>query len=182
MRGYPRVSVSSPRFASSEFDRARWAQPDPRIKRQAQPCSKPSEFVRPFGLAWEMLLGPPKSKAGRRIVGIPDAIIPALRAHMSVFVKDEPGALVFPGAMGGPRARSGHVHGSGGRGRDRANLCRPGSLSGLTWTACCLGVIARSPSSPVVYGTQASACPAPPQEAGLRVCPRVPERVAVRGT
>jgi Phage integrase family len=53
----------------------------------------------------EMLRGPPKSKAGRRIVGIPDAIIPALRAHMSVFVKDEPGALVFPGAMGGPLRR-----------------------------------------------------------------------------
>jgi hypothetical protein len=35
----------------------------------------------------------------------PDAIIPALRAHLSVFVKDEPGALVFPGAMGGPLRR-----------------------------------------------------------------------------
>ncbi|MGO9194480.1 MAG: hypothetical protein ACLP8X_39325 [Streptosporangiaceae bacterium] len=33
----------------------------------------------------EMLLGPPKSKADRRIVGIPDAIIPALREHLSVF-------------------------------------------------------------------------------------------------
>ena len=53
----------------------------------------------------EMLLGAPKSKAGRRIVGIPDAIIPALRDHVSVFVKNEPGALVFPGAMGGPLRR-----------------------------------------------------------------------------
>jgi integrase len=48
----------------------------------------------------EMLLGPPKSNAGRRIVGIPDAIIPALRDHLAVFVKDEPGALVFPGREG----------------------------------------------------------------------------------
>ena len=48
----------------------------------------------------EMLLGPPKSKAGRRAVGIPDAIIPALRQHLSVFTRDEPGALVFPGAEG----------------------------------------------------------------------------------
>jgi hypothetical protein len=46
--------------------------------------------------AGEMLLGPPKSKAGRRIVGILDAIIPVLRSHLSMFVKDEPGALVFP--------------------------------------------------------------------------------------
>jgi hypothetical protein len=37
-----------------------------------------------------MLLGPPKSKAGRRVVDIPDAIIPALTEHLSVFVKAEP--------------------------------------------------------------------------------------------
>jgi hypothetical protein len=36
------------------------------------------------------------SKAGRRVVGVPDAIIPALREHLAVFVKDEPGALAFP--------------------------------------------------------------------------------------
>ncbi len=53
----------------------------------------------------ELLLGPPKSQAGRRIVGIPDAIIPALREHLSIFAKDEPGALVFPGAKGGPLRR-----------------------------------------------------------------------------
>lgn len=53
----------------------------------------------------EMVLGPPKSRAGRRIVGIPDVIIPALREHLAVFVKDGPGALVFPGQMGGPLRR-----------------------------------------------------------------------------
>ena len=53
----------------------------------------------------EMLLGPPKSKAGRRVVGVPDAIVPALRDHLAVFVKDEPGALIFPGAKGGPLRR-----------------------------------------------------------------------------
>jgi len=53
----------------------------------------------------EILLGPPKSKAGRRVVGIPDAILPALREHLSIFVKDEPSALVFPGAKGGPLRR-----------------------------------------------------------------------------
>ena len=54
----------------------------------------------------EILLGPPKSKAGRRVVGIPSAIIPALREHLAVFVKPEPGALVFPGVQGGPLRRS----------------------------------------------------------------------------
>jgi integrase len=53
----------------------------------------------------EMLLGPPKSKAGRRIVGIPAAIIPDLTAHLAIYVKSEPGALVFPGAKGGPIRR-----------------------------------------------------------------------------
>jgi integrase len=53
----------------------------------------------------EMLLGPPKSKAGRRVVGIPAVIIPDLAAHLAIYVKDEPGALVFPGVKGGPIRR-----------------------------------------------------------------------------
>jgi integrase len=53
----------------------------------------------------EMLLGPPKSKAGRRVVGIPAAMIPDLTAHLAIYVKDEPGALVFPGVKGGPIRR-----------------------------------------------------------------------------
>jgi integrase len=53
----------------------------------------------------EILLGPPKSRAGRRVVGIPAAIIPALREHMEIFVKPGAGALVFPGAKGGPLRR-----------------------------------------------------------------------------
>lgn len=53
----------------------------------------------------EMLLGPPKSQAGRRIVGVPEAIVPALRAHLAAFAQDEPSALFFPGAKGGPIRR-----------------------------------------------------------------------------
>ena len=53
----------------------------------------------------EIILGPPKSKAGRRIVGIPRAIIPALREHLSVFAATDPGALVFPGPKGVPLRR-----------------------------------------------------------------------------
>ena len=53
----------------------------------------------------EMLLGPPKSKAGRRVVGVPDAIIPALHDHLAVFADAEPGSLIFPGAKGGPLRR-----------------------------------------------------------------------------
>jgi len=52
-----------------------------------------------------MLLGPPKSQAGRRTVGIPAAIISALREHLAIFAEDDPGALAFPGAKGGPLRR-----------------------------------------------------------------------------
>lgn len=45
----------------------------------------------------EMLLGPPKSRAGRRVVGIADAIIPALPEHLAGFTGAEPVSLVSPG-------------------------------------------------------------------------------------
>jgi hypothetical protein len=38
-------------------------------------------------------------------VGIPQAIIPLLREHLSIFVQAEPEALAFPGVMGGPPRR-----------------------------------------------------------------------------
>jgi integrase len=50
-------------------------------------------------------LGPPKSKAARRVVGIPAVIIPALRGHLAAAVKPEPDALIFPGPMGAPLRR-----------------------------------------------------------------------------
>ncbi|NAS25379.1 tyrosine-type recombinase/integrase [Herbidospora sp. NEAU-GS84] len=55
----------------------------------------------------ELVLGPPKSKAGRRVVGIPQAVVQALKEHIEIYVKDEPGALLFPGAKGGALRRSG---------------------------------------------------------------------------
>ncbi|MEO3796502.1 site-specific integrase [Nonomuraea sp. B10E15] len=54
-----------------------------------------------------LVLGPPKSKAGRRTVGIPQSIVPVLQEHMDTYVQDEPGALLFPAAKGGPIRRSG---------------------------------------------------------------------------
>src|SRR6185437_13270063 len=53
----------------------------------------------------EIILGPPKSDAGRRTVGIPQAILPDLRDHLAVYVKPEPSALAFPGVRGGPLRR-----------------------------------------------------------------------------
>ncbi|MFJ2030668.1 replication initiator [Streptosporangium sp. NPDC087985] len=54
-----------------------------------------------------LVLSPPKSKAGQRVVGIPKSIVSALCEHIATYVQDEPGALLFPGAKGGPLRRSG---------------------------------------------------------------------------
>jgi integrase len=45
--------------------------------------------------------GPPKSRAGVRTVGIPKAIIPALREHFDTFVGPDETDLVFTGRRGG---------------------------------------------------------------------------------
>ena len=53
----------------------------------------------------EILLGPPKSRAGRRTVGVPLAIIPVLTEHLATYAGPTPTALAFPGAKGGPLRR-----------------------------------------------------------------------------
>jgi len=50
-------------------------------------------------------LGPPKSDAARRVVGVPGAITGDLREHLSAFVGPEPGALIFGTASGTPLRR-----------------------------------------------------------------------------
>ncbi|TDD13663.1 tyrosine-type recombinase/integrase [Nonomuraea diastatica] len=49
----------------------------------------------------EMRLCPVKSKAGRRIVGIPAVIVPALTEHLASYVESEEDAFVFLGKLGG---------------------------------------------------------------------------------
>jgi integrase len=77
----------------------------------------------------DLLLGPPKSRGSRRIVGIPDAIIPALREHLSVYVANDPMALFFPGARGPfrPEARRRRF----AMGDERSLLCEPPFAFGL---------------------------------------------------
>jgi len=45
----------------------------------------------------QCLSGPTKSRAGRRTVSIPAAIVPVIRRHLAEYVPDDPGALVFTG-------------------------------------------------------------------------------------
>lgn len=53
----------------------------------------------------ELVLGPPKTDAGRRTVAIPDAIVPELKMHIAAYVGDGPDALVFPGTQRQPLHR-----------------------------------------------------------------------------
>jgi hypothetical protein len=71
-----------------------------------------------------LVLGPPKSRAGRRTVGIPAAIIPDLKRHLAVYIKPQPGALVFPGVKSGPIRRTTSANSPGGRTQSRNWACR----------------------------------------------------------
>ena len=54
----------------------------------------------------QMMLGPPKSRAGLRTASIPAAILPDLASHLAKHTKADPDALVFTGVKGGPLRRS----------------------------------------------------------------------------
>ena len=53
-----------------------------------------------------LLLGPPKSDAGRRAVAIPASLVPELDRHLATYVRPESDALVFTGTKGAPLRRS----------------------------------------------------------------------------
>jgi integrase len=55
----------------------------------------------------QIILGPPKSRAGLRTVSIPATILPDIAAHLAEHTKPDPDALVFTGIKGGPLRRSG---------------------------------------------------------------------------
>jgi integrase len=64
-------------------------------------------------LTGQLVLGPPKSRAGTRIVAIPAVIIPALREHLDTYVRSDTTALVFTGPRGGILRRGNFRRGSG---------------------------------------------------------------------
>lgn len=54
----------------------------------------------------EIVIGPPKSDAGRRTVAIPSAIVPELEAHVARWAAAGPDGLVFCGTHGQPLRRA----------------------------------------------------------------------------
>jgi integrase len=85
----------------------------------------------------KITLAPVKSYAGRRPVGIPAVIIPALREHMAVFVASGPGSLMFPGVQGAPLRRSNFNRMSGW----------PRAVRAVAWKACTF-MICATPGTP----------------------------------
>jgi integrase len=53
-----------------------------------------------------LLLGPPKSDAGRRTVAIPASLVSELERHLATYVASGHNALMFTGAKGAPLRRS----------------------------------------------------------------------------
>jgi integrase len=49
-----------------------------------------------------LLVGPPKTEAGRRFVAIPPHVLPDVQAHLQRYVTPESDASVFTGEKGGP--------------------------------------------------------------------------------
>jgi integrase len=48
-----------------------------------------------------LVVGPPKTRAARRTIGIPRAVVAELERHIAAYVITEPDALVFTGDRGG---------------------------------------------------------------------------------
>jgi integrase len=48
-----------------------------------------------------LVVGPPKSRAGLRTVGIPATVVAELRDHMTAYTDPQESALVFTGQLGG---------------------------------------------------------------------------------
>ena len=85
-----------------------------------------------------VLVGPPKSDAGRRSVAIPPHLLPPLADHLAAFVAHTPDAWLVTGDRGGPVTPS-RLEAAWRVARARAGLpaLRLHDLrhSGLTWTA-----------------------------------------------
>jgi integrase len=64
-------------------------------------------------LSGQLVIGPPKSRAGTRTVGIPATIVAELREHMTAYTGSDPVALVFTGSLGGVLRRGNFRRASG---------------------------------------------------------------------
>jgi integrase len=87
----------------SAFASLRWGEVIA-LRRQDVDCESGTVRVRRQYLEMDsgnLVLGPPKSRAGSRTVVIPAAILPAIRSHLERYTAPDADALVFTGSNGG---------------------------------------------------------------------------------
>ena len=48
----------------------------------------------------ELIVGPPKTAAGRRVVSVPESLVGEIAIHLATYVAEDPAAYVFRGAKG----------------------------------------------------------------------------------
>src|ERR1700679_2190186 len=71
-----------------------------------------------------LVLGPPKSQAGRRIVGIPAAIVPDLESHLAKYSSPTPGRSCSPASWAARSDAATSTSWPPGRTRSRHSACR----------------------------------------------------------
>ena len=70
-----------------------------------------------------LMIGPPKSAAGRRVVHLPPHVLPQLTCHLENWVGPDPVAWLFCGAKGAPLVRSNFTNQTGARNVAATRTC-----------------------------------------------------------
>ncbi len=94
----------------------------------------------PLRCAGEIVWGAPKTRAGRRTVPVPSAVVAQLSTHLDTYVADDPHALVFGGDKGGV-LRAGSGAAASGRSH-QASGCRGRAHHDMRHTAVALWIAA----------------------------------------
>ena len=129
-------------------------------------------------LSEQLILGPPKSRAGTRTVGIPVAIVPELRDHLAAYVGPQPDDLVFTGPLGGV-LRRGNFRRDSGWGAAVGKLGVPGvHFHDLRHTGNMLAETGRVASDASFGGFSERSLPAPQR---IGTAPESRAGLAVRG-
>src|SRR5262249_43929811 len=111
--GHPgRVLGLHPRAERADRGQALVAGRDAVVPAFLQPAEERRDGERSNG---QIILGPPKSRAGLRTVSIPATILPDIAAHLAKHTRPDANALVFTGIKGGPLRRSGFNNSAAGR-------------------------------------------------------------------
>jgi integrase len=75
------------------------------FKQDDVPVARQDEQVAVSEVHGQVVVGPPKSEAGKRRVALPASVVPALRAHLVMYAERGPRGRVFVGEKGATMRR-----------------------------------------------------------------------------